>query len=73
MIDARVLPGFQGVAVHDGQAPYRNFIEALHALFGAHHLRELTCAEEQGQAWAPSDSWRSAPTCPLPASKASGR
>jgi transposase len=52
MIDAGVLPGFRGVAVHDGWAPYRNFTEALHALCGAHHLRELTCAEELGQAWA---------------------
>ncbi len=49
---AGVLPGFRGVAVHDGWAPYRNFTDALHALCGAHHLRELTCAEEQGQAWA---------------------
>ena len=41
MNDAGVLPGFRGVAVHDGWAPYRNFTEALHALCGAHHLREL--------------------------------
>jgi transposase len=52
MNDAGVLPAFTGVAVHDGWAPYRNFEEALHALCGAHHLRELTGAEEQGQAWA---------------------
>jgi transposase len=52
MNDAGVLPAFRGVAVHDGWAPYRNFEDALHALCGAHHLRELTGAEEQGQAWA---------------------
>ena len=49
---AGVLPTFSGVAVHDGWAPYRSFEEALHALCGAHHLRELHGAEEQGQAWA---------------------
>ena len=52
MNDAGVLPAFSGVAVHDGWAPYRNFEDALHALCGAHHLRELTGAEEQGQTWA---------------------
>jgi hypothetical protein len=52
MRDAGVLPAFSGIAVHDGWAPYRSFEEALHALCGAHHLRELTGAEEQGQAWA---------------------
>ncbi|MGO9891856.1 MAG: IS66 family transposase [Solirubrobacteraceae bacterium] len=52
MFDAGVLPSFRGVAVHDGWAPYRNFTEAKHALCGAHHLRELTAAHEQGQPWA---------------------
>lgn len=52
MNEAGVLPGFRGVAVHDGWAPYRQFDEALHALCGAHHLRELLAAQEQGQAWA---------------------
>lgn len=52
MNDAGVLPAFSGVAVHDGWAPYRSFEEAVHALCGAHHLRELHGAEEQGQAWA---------------------
>ena len=52
MNDVGVLPAFGGVAVHDGWAPYRQFTEALHALCGAHHLRELLAAEEQGQAWA---------------------
>jgi transposase len=52
MSEAGVLPGFSGIAVHDGWAPYRTFEEALHALCNAHHLRELLGAEEQGQAWA---------------------
>jgi hypothetical protein len=52
MLAAGVLGAFRGVAVHDGWAPYRNFTEAEHALCGAHHLRELIAAEEQGQAWA---------------------
>jgi transposase len=52
MLAAGVLPDFRGVAVHDNWAPYRNFEDVLHALCGAHHLRELVCAEEHGQAWA---------------------
>ena len=52
MTDVGVLPVFKGVAVHDGWAPYRNFEDAEHALCGAHHLRELVAACEQGQAWA---------------------
>jgi transposase len=49
---AGVLPGFDGTAVHDGWASYRLYEKARHALCGAHHLRELLCAEEQGQSWA---------------------
>ena len=52
MLAADVLPGFRGVAVHDNWAPYSKFQDAEHALCGAHHLRELICAEEQGHAWA---------------------
>ncbi len=52
MDDAGVLPEFQGVAVHDGFTPYRTYAEAIHALCGAHHLRELIAAQEDGQAWA---------------------
>jgi Transposase IS66 family len=49
---AGVLPGFGGAAVHDGWAPYRLYEKARHALCGAHHLRELLGAEEQGASWA---------------------
>jgi transposase len=49
---AGVLPGFGGVAVHDGWKPYRAFTDTTHALCGAHHLRELQAAAEDGQGWA---------------------
>lgn len=52
MDDAGVLPGFTGVAVHDGFSPYRAYTDAAHALCGAHHLRELIAATEAGQLWA---------------------
>lgn len=48
---AGVLPGFTGVAVHDGLAAYRKF-DLVHALCNAHHLRELAgIAETTGQDW----------------------
>ena len=34
---AGVLPGFQGVAVHDGWSPYWRYQDATHALCGAHY------------------------------------
>ncbi|MGB0093359.1 MAG: IS66 family transposase [Solirubrobacteraceae bacterium] len=49
---AGVLIGFEGTAVHDGWAPYRLYEKARHALCGAHHLRELLGAEEQGASLA---------------------
>ncbi len=52
MNDTGVLPGFTGVAVHDGFSPYRAYTDAAHALCGAHHLRELIAATEAGQLWA---------------------
>jgi transposase len=51
MDDHGILPSFQGVAVHDGWAPYRKY-SCTHALCNAHHLRELTfLAETIGQSW----------------------
>ena len=48
-----VLPGFAGVAVHDGFTPYRGYTDCTHALCNGHHLPELTAVEEQGgQPWA---------------------
>ena len=47
-----ILPGFQGISVHDGLATYRQYACA-HALCNAHHLRELTAiAEHDHQPWA---------------------
>ena len=52
MDDARILPGFKGVAVHDGWASYRDY-DCIHALCNAHHLRELIYLEETTQQpWA---------------------
>jgi transposase len=48
-----ILPGYQGVSVHDGWTSYRHFHTARPALCNAHHLRELTFVhEELQQAWA---------------------
>jgi transposase len=49
---AGVLGDFHGVAVHDGWKPYSTYEQAIHALCGAHHLRELLAAEQAGQTWA---------------------
>jgi transposase len=47
-----VLPRFTGILCHDHWKPYFQ-LNCLHALCNAHHLRELTFAEEQeNQAWA---------------------
>ncbi len=46
-----VLPGFGGVAVHDGYQSFRVY-GCRHALCNAHHLRELQALEEQGEEWA---------------------
>ena len=46
-----ILPGFKGVAVHDGWVPYKDY-DCTHGLCNAHHLRELVfLAETTGQAW----------------------
>jgi transposase len=50
---AGVLPGFRGVAVHDGWSPYWRYQDATHALCGTHLLRELEAvAEEPRPGWA---------------------
>ena len=49
--NAGILPGFKGVAVHDGWASYRDY-DCTHALCNAHHLRELIYLEETtAQPW----------------------
>lgn len=50
-----VLPGFAGVAVHDGWETYRKYQSVRHALCNVHHLRQLQGAIEQDpdtQTWA---------------------
>jgi transposase len=47
-----VLPGYGGVAVHDGWTPYRKYEGVTHQLCNSHHLRELRAAAEDGQRWA---------------------
>lgn len=52
MREVGVLPGFGGVAVHDGLYSYGEF-GCEHALCNVHHLRELLFVEEQHeQGWA---------------------
>lgn len=47
-----ILPGFKGIAVHDHWESYFTFL-CYHVLCNAHHLRELTYAQEQfEQGWA---------------------
>ena len=47
-----ILPHFTGTLVHDHWKPYYRY-GCTHALCNAHHLRELTYAEEiDGQQWA---------------------
>jgi len=47
-----VLPKFQGVLCHDHWKPYFQY-GCRHSLCNAHHVRELTYAEEvEGQTWA---------------------
>lgn len=47
-----IIPHFNGVMCHDHWKPYYRY-NCLHSLCNAHHLRELTRANEQdGQVWA---------------------
>jgi hypothetical protein len=48
MDDFGILPGFEGTAVHDGWAPYRQY-DCTHGLCNAHHLRELIFQAEPPQ------------------------
>ncbi len=48
-----ILPKFSGVLCHDHWKPYYRYKACLHALCNAHHLRELSRANEQDeQVWA---------------------
>lgn len=54
MDEIDILPHFKGVMCHDHWKPYFKY-DCSHSLCNAHHLRELTRAEEQdSQKWAKS-------------------
>jgi transposase len=47
-----VVPWTDAILMHDGWKPYYRYSGHTHALCNAHHLRELTSAEEIGHKWA---------------------
>jgi len=47
-----ILPDFKNWAIHDCWSSYFKFVDCLHAICGAHILRELTALEEKGIKWA---------------------
>lgn len=49
---ASILPGFKNWAIHDCWGSYFKFQECLHAICGAHLIRELVALEEKGTLWA---------------------
>jgi Transposase IS66 family. len=51
MDEIGIISKFKGVLCHDHWKPYYKY-SCLHALCNAHHIRELTCAEEDHQQWA---------------------
>ena len=55
---AGILPGFQGIAVHDHWKPYRVYTHCSHALCNAHHLREPAYCEELTGHWWPVELCR---------------
>ena len=53
MDEGGVLPGYKGVLVHDHWKAYYGYTDCLHAMCGAHLLRDLTFVEETfGLSWA---------------------
>ena len=54
---AGVLPGFTGVAVHDGWAPYDTYTWATHARCNAHLLRELQAVTDHHARTGGAGQW----------------
>jgi transposase len=53
MEEIGILSQFKGKAVHDAWSPYYRFVDCLHFLCNAHHLRELKFVfEEHAEKWA---------------------
>ena len=52
MDEIGILPRFTGRVVHDHLASYYLYQNLTHVLCNAHHLRELTLFEENGDKWA---------------------
>ena len=52
MNEMGILPDYQGYAMHDHWISYCTYLECVHLLCNAHHLRELIyVAEQYGQVW----------------------
>ena len=47
-----LLPDFKGWAVHDCWSSYFKFLDCIHAICGAHLIRELAALSENVTAWA---------------------
>lgn len=78
MDDAGVLPGFTGIAVHDGLPAYRSYPAAGHGLCNAHHLRGAQASPSAtptrtGPPRWPACSSRSTTRSPPPATPAATR
>lgn len=54
---AGVLPGFSGIAMHDGWGPYDTYTAATHARCNAHLLRELRAVTDHHTRTRPEDPW----------------
>jgi transposase len=54
---AGVLPGFTGIAVHDGWAPYDTCEQATHARCNAHILRELRAVTDHHDTSGGAGAW----------------
>jgi hypothetical protein len=47
-----IIGNHEGILIHSGWLAYYSYKGKVHALCNAHHIRELSGAEEEGQKWA---------------------